>query len=58
MHAVIGFLILAGAAAFVVFAFGQGMGVRRSGRKDDGQAGDLVRDSQIHQQADGGLRDG
>jgi len=36
----------------------EGMGVRRSGREDDGQVGDMVRDSQIHQQADGGLRDG
>ena len=35
MHAVIGFLILAGTACFVIFAFRQGMGVRREKRRDN-----------------------
>jgi len=35
MHSVIGLAILTGTAAFVVFAFRQGMRVRRDRRSDD-----------------------
>jgi hypothetical protein len=38
MHPLIGLLILLGAAAFIGFAFRQGMGVRRDRRSDDGAA--------------------
>jgi hypothetical protein len=58
MHAIIGLLILIGAAAFVVFAFCQGMGSnmgsRRSSREDDHAAVGVVRDGQIHQSGDSG----
>ena len=42
MHPIIGLLILIGAAAFVVFAFRQGMGTPRSGRDDDQSAVNLT----------------
>jgi hypothetical protein len=38
MHTVIGLSILIGTAAFVVFAFRQGLGAKRSGRVDDQSA--------------------
>jgi hypothetical protein len=38
MHPLIGSLILLGAAAFIGFAFRQGMGVRRDHQRDDGAA--------------------
>jgi len=41
MHAFFGFLILLAIGAFVVFAFRQGVGVRRDGRRDDGAAFNL-----------------
>jgi hypothetical protein len=41
MHALFGFLILLVLGAFVVFAFRQGTGVRRDGRRDDGAAVNL-----------------
>jgi hypothetical protein len=42
MHALFGLLILAAIAGFVVFAFRQSTGVRRSGRHDDGEAWPLA----------------
>jgi len=45
MHALIGLSILIGIGAFVVFAFRQGMGVRRDDRRDDGPAFPVGSDS-------------
>jgi hypothetical protein len=55
MHAVIGFLILIGAGAFVVFAFRQGTAAKRSGRADDHEAVGIIRDVQSHQSGDSGF---
>ena len=44
MHAAIGLLILIGVAAFVVFAFRQGQGVKRDRREDDQSAVGVGRD--------------
>jgi hypothetical protein len=41
MHALFGLLILSVVGAFLVFAFRQGMGVRRDARRDDGTAFNL-----------------
>jgi hypothetical protein len=49
MHSIIGLLILIGAGAFVFFAFRQSTGVRRSGRADNHEAVDVIRDVQNHQ---------
>jgi hypothetical protein len=38
MHALFGLLILSVVGAFLVFAFRQGMGVRRDDRRDSGPA--------------------
>jgi len=38
MHALFGLLMLSVVGAFLVFAFRQGMGVRRDHRRDDGTA--------------------
>ena len=48
MHAFFGFMILLVLGAFVVFAFRQGTGVRRSDRRDDGAAVNLGSDSGMH----------
>ena len=58
MHSIIGLLILIGAAAFVVFAFRQGMGTKRSGRKDDQSAVGMGAGSGYHPPGDGGLGHG
>jgi hypothetical protein len=42
MHHVMGLAMLIGTAAFVVFAFRQGMSVRRDDRPDRGEADSLV----------------
>jgi hypothetical protein len=55
MHSLIGLLILAGVAAFVGYAFRQGMGVRREHRRDDGSAFPIASDSgSSHHGADSG----
>jgi hypothetical protein len=54
MHSLFGFLILAATGAFLVFAFRQGTGVRRSDRRDDGAAVNLRSDSgSSHHSGDG-----
>jgi hypothetical protein len=58
MHAVIGLLILIGVGAFVVFAFRQGTGTKRSGRTDDHEAVGIIRDAQSHHFGDGGFGHG
>jgi hypothetical protein len=55
MHTVIGLLILIGAAAFVVFAFRQGMRAKRSGREDDQSAVGMGSGSGYHHPGDGGF---
>jgi hypothetical protein len=54
MHALIGLSILIGVAAFVTFAFRQGMGVRREHREDNMPALGVGSDSGPHNHADGG----
>jgi hypothetical protein len=49
MHPILGLLILIGAGAFVVFAFRQGMGAKRSGREDDDETVGVIRDGQSYQ---------
>ena len=49
MHPILGLLILIGAGAFVVFAFRQGMGVRRDDRTDHQETVGVIRDGQNHQ---------
>jgi hypothetical protein len=58
MHTVIGLLILTGAAAFVVFAFRQGLGVRRDRREDDHPAVGVGRDSGFRHSDGGGFGHG
>jgi hypothetical protein len=55
MHAAVGLSILVGAAAFVVFAFRQGLGVRRDRREDDHPAVGIGRDSGFHHTDGGGF---
>jgi hypothetical protein len=55
MHAVIGLLMLIGAGGFVVFAFRQGTGAKRSGRTDDHETVGVIRDVQSHQSGDSGF---
>jgi hypothetical protein len=58
MHAAVGLLILIGAAAFVVFAFRQGQGVRRDRREDDQSAVGIGRDGGFHHPDGGGIGHG
>ena len=58
MHPILGLLILIGAAAFVVFAFRQGLGVRRNRREDDHPAVGVGRDSGFHHSDSGGFGHG
>jgi hypothetical protein len=55
MHTVMGLLILIGVGAFVVFAFRQGTGTKRSGRTDDHETVGVIRDIQSHPSGDSGF---
>jgi hypothetical protein len=55
MHSLVGLLILIGAGGFVVFAFRQGMGTKRSGRVDNHETVGIIRDGQSHQLGAGGF---
>ena len=55
MHPILGLLILIGVGAFVVFAFRQGMGTKRSGRTDDHSAVGMGSGSGYHPPGDGGV---
>jgi hypothetical protein len=55
MHFIIGLLILIGAGAFMVFAFRQGMGAKRSGRTDNHEAVNMRAGSGYEHPGDGGF---
>jgi hypothetical protein len=58
MHAVIGLLILIGTAAFLVFAFRQGISTKPSGRVDDHSAINMGSGNGYHPPGDGGFGHG
>jgi hypothetical protein len=60
MHPLIGLLMLAATGAFLVFAFRQGMGVRRDDRDrhDGGYPGGASDAGPSHHSGDGGLGHG
>jgi hypothetical protein len=58
MHPLLGLLMLAGVGAFLVFAFRQGMGVRRDDRRDGGYPGGTSDLGPSHHSGDGGFGHG
>ncbi|MGA9005578.1 MAG: hypothetical protein WB495_01430 [Xanthobacteraceae bacterium] len=55
MHAAVGLLILIGVAAFVVFAFRQGQGIKRDRREDNQSAVNIGSDGGFHHSDGGGF---